>query len=233
MSYLKFWHKIKYKMDNTKDNSLEYDIRPPDEVIKECLLDYEYDDFNITKNNNNNEEDNSDNNDEELKIALSVSKRDYIDNIQDETVFTNIVDESTYENLDYALEISKIEYQEYLDNLEYERLNAEEEHKLMALEEELIYKKMESRKKSLDSFYKKIERLTYSEEDRKIRSYIIDILDDWFTLKIDYVYVEHEMYEKIYKIIDSYYLIPFQKNYAKFAISKEEDNIVRSIFLTK
>ena len=41
------------------------------------------------------------------------------------------------------------------------------------------------------------------------------------------------MYQKIYKIIESYYLIPFQKKYTKFAISKEEDDIVRTIFLTK
>jgi len=219
--------------NNNKNNSLEDDIRPPDEVIKECLLDYEYDDFNDTKNNNNNEEDNSDNNDEELKLALSVSKRIYIDNIQEDTIFTNIVDESVYENLDYALEISKIEYQEYLDNLVKEKLNAEEEHKLMRSEEECVLQKMESRKKSLEFFCKKIERLTYCEEDRKIRSYIMSILNDWFSLKIDFVYVDSELYEKIYKIIDSYYLIPFQKNYIKFAISKEEDNIVRSIFLTK
>lgn len=220
-------------MDNTKDKSLEDDIRPPDKIIKECLFDYEYDDFNDTKDNKNDEEDNSDYIDEELKLALSVSKRIYIDNIQEDTIFTNIVNESVYENLDYALEISKIEYQEYLNNLEYERLNEEEEHKLMRSEEELIYKKMESRKKSLDFFCKKIERLTYSDEDRKMRYYIMNVLDDWFGLKIDCVYVEQEMYEKIYKIIDSYYLIPFQKNYTKFAISKEEDNIVRSIFLTK
>lgn len=214
-------------MDNTKDKSLEDDIRPPDKIINECLFDYEYDNFNIKKDNNR------DYIDEELKLALSVSKRDYIDNIQETTIFTNIVDESTYENLDYALEISKIEYEEYLDNIVKERLNEEQEDKLMRSEEELIYKKMESRKKSLDSFCKKIERLTYSEEDRKMRSYIIGVLDDWFRLKIDYIFVESELYQKIYKIIDSYYLIPFQKNYKKFAISKEEDNIVRSIFLTK
>jgi len=206
-----------------KENSLEDDIRPPDEIIKECLFDDEYDDFNDKEDNNN----------EELKLALSVSKRDYINNIEEHTIFTNIVNESTYQDLDYALEISKIEYQEYLDNLVKEKLNAEEEHKLMRSEEELIYKKMESRKKSLDSFCKKIERLTYCEEDRKMRSYIMSVLDNWFRLKIDCVYVDQEMYEKIYKEINNYYLIPFQKNYTKFAISKEEDNIVRSIFLTK
>jgi hypothetical protein len=210
-------------MDNTKDKSLEDDIRPPDKIIKECLFDYEYDNFNDEEDNNN----------EELKLALSVSKRIYIDNIQEDTIFTNIVNESVYENLDYALEISKIEYEEYLNNLENERLNEEEEHKLMALEEERVLQKKKIRIKSLVLFCKKIERLTYSEEDRKMRSYIMDVLDDWFTLKIDCVYVEEEIYQKIYKIIDSYYLIPFQKNYAKFAISKEEDEIVRSIFLTK
>ena len=212
-------------MDNdNKDNSLEDDIRPPDEIIKECLFDYEYDDFNI-------KEDNNDDIDEELKLALSVSKRIYIDNIQEETVFTNIVNESVYENLDYALEISKIEYEEYLDNLVKEKLNAEEEHKLMALEEERVLQKKKIRIKSLVLFCKKIERLTYCEEDRKMRSYIMGVLDDWFSLKIDYIVIESEMYEKIYKEINNYYLIPFQKNYTKFAISKEEDDIVRSIFL--
>jgi hypothetical protein len=212
-------------MDNDKDNSLENDIRPPDEIIKECLFDYEYDDFNDKEDNNR------DNIDEELKLALSVSKRIYIDNIQEHTIFTNIVDESAYENLDYVLEISKIEYQEYLDNLVNEKLNEEKEHKLMEEEEKRVFQKKEIRIKSLVLFCRKIERLTYSEEDRKMRSYIMSILDDWFTLKIDYVYVEHEMYEKIYKEINNYYLIPFQKNYTKFAISKEEDEIVKTIFL--
>jgi hypothetical protein len=59
-----------------KENSLEDDIRPPDEIIKECLFDYESD-----------EEDDID---EELKLALSVSKRDYINNIQEEKISTRI-----------------------------------------------------------------------------------------------------------------------------------------------
>jgi len=202
-----------------KENSLEDDIRPPDEIIKECLFDYE--------------SDKEDDIDEELKLALSVSKRDYINNIQEETIFTNIVDKSTYQDLDYALEVSKVEYEEYINDLFNERLNEEQEHKLMGLEEERVLQKKEIRIKSLVLFCKKIERLTYCEEDRKMRTYIMDVLDDWFSLKIDYVVIESEMYEKIYKEINNYYLIPFQKNYTKFAISKEEDDIVRSIFLTK
>jgi hypothetical protein len=86
--------------DNNKNNSLGDDIRPPDEIIKECLFDYE--------------SDKEDDIDEELKLALSVSKRDYINNIQEETIFTNIVDKSTYQDLDYALEVSKVEYEEYI-----------------------------------------------------------------------------------------------------------------------
>lgn len=202
-----------------KDNSLGDDIRPPDEIIKECLFDYE--------------SDKEDDIDEELKLALSVSKRNYINNIEEHTIFTNIVDESTYQDLDYALEVSKVEYEEYLNNLFNERLNEEQEDKLMGLEEERVWQKREIRIKSLVLFCRKIERLTYCEEDRKMRSYIMSILDDWFNLKIDYVVIESEMYEKIYKEINNYYLIPFQKNYTKFAISKEENEIVRSIFLTK
>jgi len=57
------------------------------------------------------------------------------------------------------------------------------------------------------------------------------LLYNWFNLKIDCVYVEQEMYQKIYKEINNYYLNPFQKNYTKFAISKEENEIVKTIFL--
>lgn len=41
------------------------------------------------------------------------------------------------------------------------------------------------------------------------------------------------MYKKIYDIIDNYYINPFKKKFNKYAISKEEDEIVRSIFLRK
>jgi hypothetical protein len=203
----------------TENNIDEEYVRPPDETIRDCLIESNYDDY---------EEENVD---EELKLALNISKKEYNEYIEEETIFNNIINESNYENLDYALELSKIEYQTYIDHLNNEKLIAENEELLMKNEELLIFKKIENRINSLILFCKKIERLNYSEEDRKMSSYIMNILNDWFSLKIDYIYLEDTIYKKIYEIIDSYYLIPHKKNYNKYAITKEEDEILRTIFL--
>ncbi len=208
---------------NDNNDDPDY-VRPPDEVIKECLIEDNYDDFY-------NEEDN--NIDEELKLALSISKKEYNEYIEEESIFTNIVNNSVYENLDIALEISKVEYEEYINYINNEKLNAIKENELMKNEELLIYKEKENRIKSLELFCKKIERLTFSEDDRKMRFIIKNLLNDWFNLKFDHIYLENNIYKKIYELIDNYYYIPLQKNYTKFPISKEEDTLLRTIFLTK
>lgn len=89
------------------------------------------------------------------------------------------------------------------------------------------------RKESLSLFIKKIEQLSYTKEDLEIKKYVMDVLNEYFNLTIDYVYVENPLYDKLYKIINTYYLIPLQKKYKKFGITYEEDIIVRSIFLLK
>lgn len=45
------------------------------------------------------------------------------------------------------------------------------------------------------------------------------------------IFILKILFIKIYEIIDSYYLIPHKKNYNKYAITKEEDEILRTIFL--
>jgi len=82
----------------------------------------------------------------------------------------------------------------------------------------------------LQLFCKKIKTLVFTKEDLLIKKYIESILDDYFSLKIDYVNIEEEMYNKIYSIIDTYYIIPIIKNYKKTAITEIEDNLVRNIF---
>ena len=67
----------------------------------------------------------------------------------------------------------------------------------------------------------------------KLKNYINNVLQKWYKLEIDYIHVENIMYKKIYDIIDNYYLNPFKKKFNKYAISKEEDEIIRSIFLRK
>lgn len=109
----------------------------------------------------------------------------------------------------------------------------EEEIKEMSLREEderIRFLEISDRISSLENFSKNLNRLMYTEEDRTLKKYIEDILNEYFQLNIDYHYVDEDVYDKLYKIIDSYYLIPSEKN-RKTLISCEEDFIIRSIFL--
>jgi len=153
--------------------------------------------------------DNIDENDDELKLALRISENEYYEN--------NLLVE-----LESVLQFSKNEYDNYL---------ILEENKLMEMEENIIIQKINNRIKSLENFSKKIERLNYSEDDKLVKNYIKNILQKWYKLEIDYIHVENVMYKKIYDIIDNYYLNYLKKKINKYAISKEEDEIVRSIFL--
>jgi hypothetical protein len=148
--------------------------------------------------------------DDELSIAIKASRDEYYNDYDEE--------------LRLALEVSKEEHFNIIEeNIKKESI----------LEEELILKKIESnnRRNSLSNFCKKIQGLSYTEEDIKIKKYIEKILDDYFELNIDNIIVDKDIYISLYKIIDSYYFIPISKNKKKTAISKEEDTIIRNIFL--
>jgi len=153
--------------------------------------------------------------DDELSLALKASRDEYIIN-------NNGIDHD--EEYILALEISK---EEHFNTIE------ENIKKESILEEELMFKKIEIdfRRDSLSNFCKKIQGLSYTEEDIKIKKYIENVLDEYFELKINSINVDKNIYTLLYKIIDSYYLIPSLKNQKKTAISKEEDIIIRSIFL--
>jgi hypothetical protein len=153
--------------------------------------------------------DNIDEDDDELKLALRISENEYYEN--------NLLVE-----LETVLQFSKNEYDNYL---------ILEENKLMEMEQNIIIQKINNRIKSLENFSKKIERLNYSEDDKLVKNYINNVLQKWYKLEIDYIHVENTMYKKIYDIIDNYYLNYLKKKFNKYAISKEEDEIVRSIFL--
>lgn len=147
--------------------------------------------------------------DEEMKLALNISKQDYYDE-QDMNITLDISKNDYSKEFEIALELSKKEY----DNKIFED----------------TFKK-ESRIKSLESLCIKIKRLCFSEIEKKIKIFIEDILNQYFNLDIDFIYIEdNDLYNDLYKIIDSYYLIPTQKKYSKTLISKEEDLIFRDIF---
>ena len=77
----------------------------------------------------------------------------------------------------------------------------------------------------------KDKKIMFFRNWKKIKIFIEDILNQYFNLDIDFIYIEdNDLYNDLYKIIDSYYLIPTQKKYSKTLISKEEDSIFRDIF---
>ena len=123
-----------------------------------------------------------------------------------------------------ALDISKDEY-ENETNLVFEL--SENEYYNQMIENSL----KEERIKSLETFCKKIRGLSYTDEDIEIRKYLESVLDDYFNLKVEFVFVETELYKKIFKIIDTYYKIPTEKKSNKTFISEDEDQIIRGIFL--
>lgn len=184
-------------------------IRPPDEPIKQRLIDfYENDEINDGINDDMNDDTNDDMNDE-LMLAINMSKNDYNNNQENEELMK-------------IIEISEKELLIYEENI----IN-----KLKDLER---IKRIES----LPLFCKKIKSLIFTKEDIIIKTFIETVLDDYFNLKIDSIHINSIdsigvecLYDKIYNIIDTYYLIPNNKNYKKTSITKEEDEIIRTIFL--
>jgi hypothetical protein len=175
------------------------DIRAPDEVIKERLIDIVDRDFT----NNYSDEINETEEDRELKLALNISKEELYKNEDDDELMR-------------IIELSEKEHELYVETIKNESILIEKEKRM----------------NSIKLFCNKIKTLNYTKEDIIIKKYLETVLDDYFNLNIDYIIVEDEnMYNNLFNIIDSYYLIPFNKNLKKTAITKEEDMILRSILL--
>lgn len=199
--------------DPDSENLFEDDIRDP---YSENLIEDDIREPDIPYSENLIDDNNTFNNvDDELSLALKASREEYIIN-------NNGIDHD--EEYRLALEISKEEHFNIIE---------ENVKKESIFEEELMFKKIEIdfRRDSLSNFCKKIQGLSYTAEDIKIKKYIENVLDEYFELKINSVNVDKNTYTLLYKIIDSYYLIPSSKNQKKTAISKEEDTIIRTIFL--
>ena len=185
---------------NDSDNDSCDDIREPDKIIKDKLIK------------------NYESDDDEMNLALDVSRNQYLtDNNLDNNILMN-------EQLKIAIEMSLEEHTNKLEKIAIDQSIQLEIERIKNLE-------ISDRKKSLEEFSKRIKSLSFSVNELEIKNFIEKILDDYFNLRIKYIYVEDDiMYEKIYKIIDSYYLIPIQKKYKKTARSYEEDHIIRNLF---
>jgi len=209
--------------DELPEKNIDIDqdcITPHDSIIKENLNDLDIDQDYIRPPDSIIKERlidfDEDNIDDEIMMAINISKQQYYENNMHNQDISHI-DKYNDEQLLKGIEISNneiLKYEEYILN-------------------ESIELEKKKRIESLTLFCKKIKTLVFTKEDLLIKKYIESVLDDYFNLKIDYINIEENMYNKIYSIIDTYYLLPIIKNYKKTSISEIEDNLVRNIFRKK
>ena len=134
-----------------------------------------------------------------------------------------------------CIEQSRLEQERIkLACIEQERIE-QERIKLACIEQERIEQSRieqikSERRNSLLNFSNRINKLIHVKEDKKIKELIDNILEKYFNLEIDSFKLNKKDYIDLYKIIDTYYQIPSSKN-IKTAISKEENELVRNIFL--
>jgi len=149
--------------------------------------------------------------DDDFKRILELSRREFEE--QQNNYGTNYLNEE-------CIEQSRIEQERIeLGRIEQERIE----------QERIDILKLE-RRNSLLNFTNRINKLVHVKEDKKIKELIDNILEKYFNLEIDNFKLNKKDYIDLYKIIDTYYLIPSSKN-IKTAITKEENNLVRNIFL--
>jgi len=128
------------------------------------------------------------------------------------------------------IELDRIEQDRIeLDRIEQERIELGRIEQERIEQERIDILKLE-RRNSLLNFTNRINKLVHVKEDKKIKELIDNILEKYFNLEIDNFKLNKKDYIDLYKIIDTYYLIPSSKN-IKTAITKEENNLVRNIFL--
>ena len=117
---------------------------------------------------------------------------------------------SKNDDLELALEMSNKEYIEQMEKVNH----------------------IENRKESLKNFCKRIKSLRFSEEEKELKIYIELRLQEYFELKIDCDIIDNDnLFNNLFRYVDTLYLIPSKKDKGKTPISQEEDNIIRTIFL--
>ncbi len=154
--------------------------------------------------------------DDELMRAINLSREEYANSIQNTE--REINDSLLDNDILIAMQISQKEQ--------------EEAEKIMSelIASESIALEKEKRIESLKTFNKRI-RGAFLPSQRAVKEYVENALNDYFELKCDFVAMEdEEMYNQLYQIVDSYYRIPLSKKMGRFAISEEEDTIVRNLF---
>jgi hypothetical protein len=219
-----------------EDNSLsnidtDNYIRPPDKIKKERLIDYNYTE--------------EDENDEEIMRIIHLSRIEYYNNFK--TINNNLLSEDILNNYRDDLNFNNDYYEEIFKENNYindhvndnindhinDHINEEDISELIINESKKI--EIEKRINSLSNFTKMIKKINpiyFTEKENTLKKYIEENLDNYFNLTLDKIIVEdEEFYNDLFSMIDSYYIIPKNKNYKKYIITEEEDKLLRIIFV--
>jgi hypothetical protein len=158
--------------------------------------------------------------------------------IPDESKVERLVSNHSFEpELDDDDDLHKalIESMKEKNNLEEDFLKeSEEEYIFQQFILQINIEEIEKRSLSLPQFTKRLERLCFSESDRSIKAIIEPIIVEYKLNKLNNIELESNIYDNIYgDFIDTLYKKPISLGKTATAITKDEDILIRQIFLKK
>ncbi len=159
----------------------------------------------------------------------SINEQNELENNQFENEFTNhgFEDDHDYHNEIYgrvdeetrmAMELSE---KEYINQMQESFL----EEQMKEIEENI----KKERAESLPEFRKRVQRLVFSEEDKKIKKLFDSAFELYSINLLDAVPLNEDEYKLLFDFIDSLYIVPLS-NGRKTAIPENEYSILKNIF---
>jgi hypothetical protein len=175
--------------------------------------------------------------DSKTTVESSLKQEEDEDDIRlpDEAKVERLVNNNFFEHQDDDLHKAIIESMKEKNNLEEDFLKeSEEEYIFQQFIQQINIEEIEKRSLSLPQFTKRLERLCFSESDRAIKAIIEPIIVEYKLNKRNNIDLESDIFNNIYEnFIDTLYQKPISLGKTTTAITKEEDELIRKIFLKK
>ena len=177
--------------------------------------------------------------DSKTTVESSLKQEENEDDIRlpDEAKVERLVNNNSFESEmeDDELHKAIIESMKEKNNLEeYFLKESEEEYIFQQFIQQINIEEIEKRSLSLPQFTKRLERLCFSESDRAIKAIIEPIIVEYKLNKRNNVELNTEVFNNIYEnFIDTLYKKPIDLGKTSTAITKNEDELIRKIFLRK
>ena len=178
--------------------------------------------------------------DSKITAESSLKQEEDEDDIRlpDEAKVERLVNNNSFEpeiEDDDDLHKAIIESMKDKNNLEADFLKeSEEEYILQQFILQINIEEIEKRSLSLPQFTKRIESLCFSENDRAIKAIIEPIIVEYKLNKRNNIELNTEVFNNIYEnFIDTLYKKPIDLGKTSTAITKNEDELIRKIFLKK